>query len=106
MAPFISLKTTPFISSSLSILFSSLNSSLCPSWKKSNLSKLGKKEESRYTLSKFLKSLSLSVAKGYAVQSLEVKAFINVFNDLLIIIKNGSLTGYFFEPHSAVCSSI
>ena len=27
-----------------------------------------------------------------------------VFSDLRNIIKNGSLTGYFFEPHSAVCS--
>ena len=46
------------------------------------------------------------MAKGYAVQSLEVNAFINVFKDLLIIMKNGSLTGYFFDPHRAVCSKI
>ena len=35
-----------------------------------------------------------------------LNTFMNVFNDLLIIIKNGSLTGYFFDPHKAVCSKI
>ena len=67
---------------------------------------MGKKDESRYTLSRFLKSLSLSVANGYAVQSLDVNAFIKVLRDLRIIIKNGSLTGYFLDPQSAVCSNM
>lgn len=33
-----------------------------------------------------------------------VKAFMNVDSDLVNILKKGSLTGNFSEPHSAVCS--
>jgi hypothetical protein len=35
-----------------------------------------------------------------------VQAFINVLNDLFNIEKNGSLTGYFFDPHNVTCSRI
>lgn len=35
-----------------------------------------------------------------------VIAFMNVDRDLLSILKNGSLIGYWEEPHSAVCSRI
>ena len=41
-----------------------------------------------------------------AVQSLLVNAFIKVFSERRIIIKNGSRTGYRLLPHSAVCSRI
>jgi hypothetical protein len=33
-------------------------------------------------------------------------AFMNVLSDLLSMLKNGSRTGYFSEPHSAVCSKM
>ena len=33
-----------------------------------------------------------------------VHAFMKVDKDLFNILKNGSLHGYFFEPHSVVCS--
>ena len=30
----------------------------------------------------------------------------NVFKDLFNMLKNGSLTGYFSEPHNVTCSKI
>ena len=73
---------------------------------KSSSFKFGKKVASRYTDRRLLKSLSFNVENGYAVKSEAVKAFIKVLKDLLVIMKKGSLTGYFFDPHNTVCSKI
>jgi len=35
-----------------------------------------------------------------------VNAFMKVDSDLFNILKNGSLQGYFWEPHNTVCSRI
>ena len=106
MAPFISLNTTPLYTSGDSVLSGSENSIRWPSWAKSSSSSREKNTASRYTSSKLLKSFLFWLAKGYAVQSELVKAFIKVFSDRRIIIKNGSRTGYFSLPHRAVCSRI
>ena len=47
-----------------------------------------------------------SAPTSFAAPSLAVNAFIKVLRDLRIIIKNGSLTGYFLDPQSAVCSNM
>ena len=50
------------------------------------------------------KSFAFWVAKGYAVQSAPVKAFMNVFSERRVIMKKGSRTGKRRLPQSAVCS--
>ena len=105
IAPFISLNTTPLNTSGW-LLSSFSNSTRWPSCAKSSGSRREKKTASRYTSSRLPKSLRFCVAKGYAVQSELVKAFIKVFSERRSIMKKGSRTGYRSLPHSAVCSRI
>ena len=37
---------------------------------------------------------------------MEVNELIKVLKDIIIIMKNGYITGYFFDPNRAVCSKI
>jgi hypothetical protein len=63
------------------------------------------------TLSKF-GVYSIAVYLGFwlyrfhyiRIEHIPVKAFIKVDNDLLSILKNGSLTGNLWDPHNVVCS--
>ena len=58
----------------------------------------------RYTSIRFLKSVSLGVAKGYTVLSGKVMAFRKEAILLLSSCKKGEFTGYFSLPASTECS--
>ena len=58
----------------------------------------------RYTSIRFLKSVSLGVAKGYTVLSGKVMALRKDAMLLFSSCKNGDFTGYFSLPASTECS--
>ena len=60
----------------------------------------------RYTSIRFLKSVSLGVAKGYTVLSGKVIALRKDAMLLLSSCRNGEVTGYFSLPASTECSRI